>query len=126
MKYSLRLFRKDTYGIKKIIYKTIDTFTPKSIYRFEAISYHQSLVDRHNYLNSNHKLWRNPAVYDLTSTESFVDLYLKSIKEAKVMICASFDYLNGKDIDLEQIFKNKSYVTGLNCDEVKELKYFEF
>ena len=34
--------------------------------------------------------------------------------------------LDGKDIDLEKIFDNTSYVTGLNCCEKKELKYFEF
>ena len=31
-----------------------------------------------------------------------------------------------KDIDLEKIFDNTSYVTGLNCNDKKELKYFEF
>ena len=62
----------------------------------------------------------------MTSTESFVDLYLKAIKLAKVLICASFDYLNNKDIDLEKIFTNNSYVTGLDCELKKELKYFEF
>ena len=62
----------------------------------------------------------------MTSNESFVESYLKAIKLAKVIICACFDYLNGKDIELEKIFDNTSYITGLNCDENKELKYFEF
>ncbi len=126
MKTALILFRKDRYGIKKQFYKLIDTFTSRRTYRFEAVSYHYPLEDKHNYLNSNHTLWRNPAVYNMTSTDSFVDLYLKSIKFAKVLICASFDYLDGKDIELEKIFTNLSYVTGLNCNEKKELKYFEF
>jgi len=126
MKHYLTIFRRDPYGIKKFFYMLIDTFTPRKWYRFEAISYHYPLEDRHNYLNSDNSLWRNPTTYDMTSTESFVDLYLKSIKQAKVMICASFDYLNGKDIDLKKIFTNNSYVTGLNCNLKKELKYFEF
>jgi hypothetical protein len=126
MRYSLRIFRKDVYGIKKNIYKLIDTFTTRGCFRFEAVSYHYPLEDRHNFLNSNHNMWRNPVQYDLTSTESFVDLYLKAIKFAKVLICASFDYLNDKDIDLEQIFTNLNYVTGLDCNIDKELKYFEF
>ena len=71
-------------------------------------------------------MWRNPTTYDLTSTESFVDLYLKAIKVAKVMICASFDYIEGKEIELEKIFLNNSYVHGLDCNLDKELKYFEF
>lgn len=126
MKMALVLFRRDSYGIKKNIYKLVDTFTSKRTFRFEAISYHYPLDDKHNFLNSNHHMWRNPTTYDMTSTESFVDLYLKAIKLAKVLICASFDYLNDKDIDLEQIFTNNSYVTGLNCDLKKELKYFDF
>ena len=126
MKTALVLFRRDPYGIKKGIYKLVDTFTPRNVYRFEAISYHYPLEDKHNYLNRNHELWRNPTTYDMTSNESFVDLYLKSIKLAKVLVCASFDYLNNKDIDLEEVFTNTSYTTGINCDSNKELKYFEF
>lgn len=126
MKYSLDLFRRDQYGIKKFIYKIFDTFTTNKTFRFEAISYHYTLDDKHNFLNQDHSLWRNPTTYSMTSTESFNDLYLKAIKKAKVMICASFDYINNKDIELEKLFDNSSYVTGLNCNDNKPLKYFEF
>ncbi|MBQ6324246.1 MAG: zinc dependent phospholipase C family protein [Bacilli bacterium] len=126
MKRSLRCFRRDPYGIKKFFYMLFDTFTPRKWYRFEPVSYHYPLVDKHNYLNSDNSLWRNPTTYDMTSNESFVDLYLKAVKLAKVLVCASFDYLDGKDIDLKKIFNNNSYVTGLNCNLDKELKYFEF
>lgn len=126
MKSCLYLFRRDPYGVKKFFYKVLDTFTTKRMFRFETVSYHVDLEDKHNYLNSNHKLWRNPTSYNMTSTESFVDLYLKSIKTAKVLICASFDYINNKDIELEKIFTNMSYVTGRDCDLDVELKYFEF
>ncbi len=126
MKTALRLFRKDRYGIKKFIYKLVDSFTTDGTYRFEAISYHYPLEDKHNFLNSNHATWRHPAIYNQTSNESFVDLYLKSIKFAKVLMCASYDYLNNKSIDLEQIFTNLSYISGLDCNDNRELKYFEF
>ncbi len=126
MKSALVIFRRDPSGIKKTMYKIIDSITPRWAFRFEAVSYHYPLEDKHNFLNNNHAIWRNPIVYDLVSTESFVDLYLKSIKFAKVIACASFDYINGKDIDLKQIFRNTSYLTGIDCDIKKELKYFEF
>ena len=126
MRNSIFIFRQDRYGIKKFFYKLADTFTSKRVFRFEAISYHYPLNDRHNFLNENHKLWRNPCDYSLASEESFLDLYLKALKLAKVMICASFDYINGKDIELEKVFINKSYITGLDCELDKELKYFEF
>jgi hypothetical protein len=126
MKTFINLFRRDKYGIKKFFYKLIDTFTTRRVFRFEALSYHYPLEDKHNFLNNNHTLWRNPCDYDLTSTESYVDLYLKSLEDARNIIIKVFDYLNGKDIDLDKLFLNKSYITGLNLDEEKELKYFEF
>ncbi len=126
MKWALKTFRKDPKGRKKFCYKVIDTFTPRSCFRFEAVSYYYPLTDNHNFLNRNHKLWRNPTTYNMTSEESFIDLYIKAIKHAKVLVCASFDYLADKGIDLEQLFDNTSYITGLNCDLDTELKYFEF
>ena len=36
------------------------------------------------------------------------------------------ELLNNKDIDLESVFHNNSYVTGLDCSIDKEMKYFEF
>ena len=126
MKKFLFLFRQDRYGIKKFFYKLIDTFTPRRIFRFEALSYHYNLHDKHNYLNSNHELWRNPIDYNLTSNKSFVELYLKALKEAKNIIIDTFKYLDNKDIDLDKLFDNRSYTTGLDCDIKKELKYFEF
>lgn len=126
MKMAMTLFRRDPYGIKKFFYKLADTVTPRSCFRFEAISYHYPLEDRFNFLNSNHSLWRNPALYKKTSKESFVDLYVDAIKKAKTIICASFDYLDGKEIDLEKIFPDISYLHGLECQPKKELKFFEF
>ena len=126
MNIFINLFRRDSLGIKKFFYKLIDTFTPRWVYRFEAISYHYPLNDIHNYLNTNHSLWRNPTTYDMTSTESFVDLYLKALKDARNVLIKVFDYLNGEEIDLNELLLNRSYVSGLSLDEEKELKYFEF
>lgn len=122
----IKLFRRDRFGIKKFFYKLIDTITPRSVFRCEALSYHYPIEDRHNFLNNIHKEWRNPCDYDVTSTESYVDLYLKSLKYSRHLIIKVFEYLDGKDIDLNSLFLNKSYITGLNLDEEKELKYFEF
>lgn len=126
MKTCIKVFRSDRYGIKKFFYKLLDTITPRSVFRFEAISYHYPMVDKHNFLNSNHTLWRNPCDYDIVSTASFIDLYLEALENTSNIIIKVFDYLDGKDIDLEKLFLNKSYVTGLDVDKEKELKYFEF
>lgn len=126
MELALKLFRQDKYGIKKFFYKLIDTITPKSVFRFEAVSYHYPLIDKHNFLNTNHNEWHNPVKYTIVSTSSFIDLYLLSIKEAKNIIMKTIEYINGNNIILDDLFTNKSYITGLDCDINKELKYFEF
>ena len=126
MKTALRLCRKDRFGIKKFFYKLFDTITPKKVFRFECVSYHYPLEDKHNYLNNNHTMWNNPADESIKSNESFVDLYLKSLESSRDKVIKVFDYLNGKDIDLNKVFLNESYSSGLDCDKEKELKYFEF
>ena len=126
MKFSLQVFRQDRFGIKKFFYKLADTFTPRRCFRFEAISYHYTMHPAYDFLNFKHRLWRNPTTYSITSHDSFYDLYIKSLKLAKKIIEDTFDYLSGQDVDLNSVFKNLSYTTGLDCDEYKELKYFEF
>ena len=51
---------------------------------------------------------------------------LLDLPKAKKMIENTFSYLNGKNIDLNKVYQNLSYVTGLDCELKKELKYFEF
>lgn len=126
MRTIIKLFRSDRFGIKKFFYKLIDTFTPRRCFRFETLSYHYSLEDKHNYLNNNHTMWCNPCDDSIKSTLSFVDLYLESLENTRNIVIQVFEYLNGKDIDLDELFKNKNYLTGLDCDKEKELKYFEF
>lgn len=126
MFFSLKTFRQDRYGIKKFFYKLADTFTSNKCFRFEAISYHYTMYPVYDFLNFDHHLWRNPAAYSIISHESFYDLYIKSLKLAKKIIESTFDYLNGKDVNLKKLYTNLSYATGLDCDLKKELKYFEF
>lgn len=126
MRFALRFFRQDSYGIKKFFYKLADTFTTKQCFRFEAISYHYPLNVPFDFLNFDHHIWRNPTTYSITSRESFYDLYKKSLKLSKKIIEDTFAYLNGKEIDLTKVYTNLSYITGLDCNEKKELKYFEF
>ena len=126
MKFSLRVFRQDRFGIKKFFYKSVDTITSNRCFRFEAISYHYTMYPAHDFLNFKHRLWRNPTTYSITSHDSFYDLYIKSLKLAKKIIEGTFSYLNDENIDLDSLFTNLSYTTGLDCSQNKELKYFEF
>lgn len=126
MRFALATFRQDKFGIKKGIYKFIDTFTSKKCMRFEFVSYHVSMKTSFDFLNFKHHIWRNPTTYSITSRDSFYDLYIKALKLSKKIIEDTFLYLNGKDIDLNKVYPNISYTTGLDCSLKKKLKYFEF
>lgn len=126
MHFSLTRFRQDRYGVKKCFYHFLDTFTPKKWMRFEFISYHTNMNPSFDFLNFKHRIWRNPTTYSMTSRESFYDLYVKALKLSKTIIEDTFRYLNGEDIDLPHLYTNLSYITGLDCNLKKELKYFEF
>ena len=126
MKMALIIMRRDVYGIKKFFYKLIDTFTTNRFIKLECISYHQNFNDKFNFLNLNHKLWRNPSIYSRTSNESFDDLYNKAIRIAKVKVCAAYQYINGEPVDLNVIFENNSYLTGIDEDLNKSIQFFEY
>lgn len=127
MKTFLNLFRKDSYKIKKLLYNLIDLTTPKSLFIFDSLSYNQSIEDTNNYLNLNHKEWNYPVDKNIKSTKSFYDIYNDSIDEALYIINNINDYFyNDKDINIDKLFKNKSYVTGIDCNSKLKQKYFEF
>lgn len=122
----IKRYRIDKTGIKKLLYKSIDKFTPKNIFKFEALSYNYKFKNEEIYLNNNHNIWFNPIEPSIFSYESFSDLYEKSIDEAINIINNLTDYFNGKNIDIKKVFTNKSYVSGLNCNIDLIFKKFEY
>lgn len=126
MKKFLRMFRVDRYGIKKFFYKKIDYFTPKNKFRFECLSYHK-VEDKRDYLNLEKKVWYYPSDKNIKSNLCFYELYEEAINEAVKIINEINNYLfDDKKISIKNIFKNKSYLTGIDCTKKNELKYFEF
>ena len=123
---ALKYLRYDKYGIKMFCYKTIDKFTDDKAFKFQAISYHTSLKDEFNYLNTNHSTWIHPCLKTEKHNESFIELYSIALKDAKKMITDVNSYLKDtKKINLKNVFKNYSYLTGKNCTNRNKLKYFE-
>lgn len=127
MKTFLKLFRKDTYGLKKICYKSIDIITPNNSFIFDSLSYNQSILDTNDYLNIKYKEWNYPIDKNITSTKSFYNIYNDSLTEALYLINQIHNYFyNNKNINIDNLFKNRSYVTGINCNNKSKQKYFEF
>ena len=126
MKGFIRRYRFDKTGIKSFGYKCIDKITPKSVFRFEALSYHYKSKSEEYFLNTRHEIWFNPCDRNIFSYESFDDLYKKSILEARDIIIKLDMYFKSKKVNLCDIFLNKSYLTGLDCDKKNTLKFFYF
>ena len=123
---SLKYLRYDKYGIKMFCYKTIDKFTSDKTFKFQAVSYHTPLKDEYNYLNSNHSTWLHPCLKREKHNESFIELYSIALHETKNIITDVNNYLkNTKKVNLKNVFKNYSYLTGKDCNNKNNLKYFE-
>ena len=121
------LFINDKHGIKKIMYKIFDKIV---YFRTNNFEYYTTYIKqpKFNYLNIEHKKWCYPSDKNITSTESFIDLYNKSLDRATYLINLAHQVINKeKDIkEFEESIGNLSYVRGLDCDNSKAMEYFEF
>lgn len=121
-----RRYRKDKYGIKKKAYSLIDKVTDKKTFKFKVLSYHTKISDDEYFLNTNNKIWYNPMDNKISSHKSFYELYDTSIKEAVKIISEVNKYFNNEKIDLNKVFTNKNYLSGLDCSIPLDFKYFSF
>ena len=127
MYYALKYLRYDKYGLKMAIYKGIDRLTYEKTFKLQAVSYHATLKDKFNYLNLNHKEWHHPTLKREKHNESFIELYSIALHDTKKIIKDVNDYIkDNKKINLKEVFKNYSYITGKNCNNRNNLKYFEY
>lgn len=127
MKRFISLFMFDKYGFKKKLYMFIDLFTPKSAFCLKSLSYHLDNYEKLDYLNNNHKKWYYPVDKKISSCESFLELYEKSLKECIFIIDNVNKYFfEDKKIDIDSLFHNRSYVTGIDCNSKLTQKFFEF
>lgn len=126
MNFILQLLRFDKHGLKKFFYKSIDRITPKNMFRLETLSYYK-IENKYDYLNLNKKEWYNSTNKNIKSNKNFFELYDDSIITCLNIITNINNYFfNNSKLNIENLFKNKSYITGLDCDKTLELKYFEF
>lgn len=123
----LTLFRCDKYGIKKVFYELIDLVTPKYIFRFKSLSYHTDDYSNNDLLNLNKNIWNYPVDISMKYNKSFLELYDEALNNAYYIITEINKYFFlDKKIDINDLFKNKSYVTGIDCNKKAKSKYFEF
>lgn len=126
MKLGYLFFRNDYFKIKKKLYNLIDHLTPIYFYKFSPISLAYKKNEKDYYLNLNHEKWNHPMDKNEIYTYSVYDLYNNAINDALIIIDEVTDYLNDKDVDLKNIFKNLSFSTGKDCLSKEKEKYFEY
>ena len=127
MRFFYREIRYDPCAIKVNFYRFIDLFKTRKYLKLDILSYNQKVDLKSDYLNLDHKKWCNPTDKKIVSNLSLIDLYQDSIIKTVWIINKINEYFyDNKDIDLKSVIKNNSYVTGRDCDIMRELKYFEF
>ncbi len=123
MRHVLRLAVEDRHGIKKRFYGLIDRFQNKRDLFFKDLSFHKADLS-YDYLNEAETLWHHP-VTNSPSHDSVETLYQKAFDMSKHLINAIYDNIFAdKPFDVEAMFNNLSYNTGLDCEDTRPMQYF--
>ena len=128
MKIIYRLFRYDKTGLKKLGYKIIDKILPLKQLNKEQLSYNVNYKRKLHYLNKEKNEWNHPMDQYETYTYSFIELYHISLTKALEIINEVNKVLyENENVDiLDNVFKNLSYRTGKDCDDKRQMKFFEY
>lgn len=122
----IKYFITDHFGIKKLAYTLFDLIFYKNTRKYQNLSFYIKQIDT-SILNRNHEEWCNPTDDNLKSTESFDDLYQKSIEEALKIFHLVHQVIHN-NLDLNSflnILEDRSYVTGLDWKENRTIQYFD-
>ncbi len=128
MKWIFKVFRYDRTGIKRRFYILLDYFLPKKQLYKEQLSYHVNYKRKLHYLNNEKNEWNHPFDQYETYNYSFIELYHIALNKAVSIINRVNEVLyNEKNIkNLDKVFTNISYKTGKDCDDDRNLEYFEY
>jgi len=123
MYWNLKHFVRDRFGIKKIIFKFFDLFNKDNNLFFADIPFYNHL-ENYDFHNINKKSWYHP-ISNEEYNSSVIDIFDQANEMASEIIAEVSSYLfEDTTIDLQKLFANLSYNTGLNCDQQEPMKYF--
>lgn len=114
IKMFFKVFRYDPIGYKKYLFKVLNQIAKRCFRDIRYLSYNFNLDKDVEYLNLNHETWYNIDNKKLKSNKSFLELYDEVVVDSKNAILELYNYVyENKDVDLENLFGNKSYSNGL-------------
>ena len=123
------IFNYDKTGIKKKIYKIIDYILPDKFVRKEELSFNVEYNKKIHYLNLDKKEWNHPCNINEVYNYSFIELYMIALNRCVNCVNDIVKIIDNKKINnkvINKYFDNSSYITGKDCNDDKEIKYFEF
>ena len=113
----------DTTGLKKLLYKFIDLFTPSRDMFMQDLSFFKH-IENYDFLNTEKRIWSHP-VTNQQYDSSVMELYDQGKNFAIDLITKVNMYLSGsKAIDLNNVFTNLSLNSGIDCDHEGPFQYF--
>lgn len=116
-------FIYDPFGFKNFFFKLIDKKTIGLDYK--VLSYYHKEINDVDIFNKNGNEWTNPVDFTKTSKDSVFILIDKASKESLEIIEAVYRKVYLQDqINLKEIFKNESYLTGLDEDDQRSMTFF--
>ncbi|MFZ7120977.1 MAG: zinc dependent phospholipase C family protein [Eubacteriaceae bacterium] len=78
-------------------------------------------------LNLNNSLWRHPCNNEIISNLSFIELFENAVNDATNKILKLYSLMEGiiKPENINSIYNDISYETGLDCNNSCELTYYD-
>ncbi len=114
----------DRFGLKKALLKTLDLFNKDTDMFYQDVSFFNHL-EHYDFLNEQHQEWHHPITNE-PSTKSVADLFEEAKTFALSLIKGVKPYiLDQKTVDLNAIFTNLSFNSGMNCDYHDKMTYFK-
>ena len=113
----------DRWGLKNLLLKFIDLFSKGDMF-YEDISF-ANHIEEYDYLNNKKATWHHPVTNE-EHNESVDELFEQARVFALDMIKNVNSYIfDDKNIDLDKVFTNLSFNSGLNCDLHEKMTHFK-
>lgn len=124
MRFIYKYGRYDSWGIKKMLYKFVYLFQKKNKLNLQYVSFHHKINNQ--YFNTEKKLWCNPTIKSVKSKKSVFELYIIALGKTINIINEINKYIyENKKIDINNLFGNLSYSSGVDCSKKIKYKYFQ-
>lgn len=113
----------DRFGFKKLLLKALGLFSNADMF-LSDLSFHSHIED-YDFLNKEKKTWHHPITNE-AHNESVDELFNQAKVFALDLIKKVREYIvEDKNIDLDKVFTNLSFNSGIDCNIHEPMKYFD-